>query len=263
MQKPNILASNDDGVYAPGIAALADALRTVGTVTVVAPSRERSAASHSLTMDVPLRASRIAEGVVSVEGTPTDCVLLAVKNLLAEPPDILVSGVNRGPNVGDDVTYSGTVAAAIEGTILGIPSIAVSLDRSPSGKYDYRAAAEVARQMMLLVLERGLPAATLLNVNVPNVPAEEIKGIELARLGKQTYEDSIIQKTDPRGRLYYWIGGQASPTDIAADTDIAVVARGAVSVTPIELDLTDYAAMEILRTWPLERVLKRRAEGAD
>ena len=254
MARPSILVSNDDGVNAPGLEALRRELATIGRVTVVAPDRERSAASHSLTMDVPLRANTIGEDIVSVEGTPTDCILLAVRNLLPTPPDLVVSGVNRGPNVGDDVTYSGTVAAAMEGTILGIPSMAVSLAHSEVGEYDYTFAARVARELALLILEHGMPEGTLLNVNVPNVPESEIRGIEIVRQGKQTYEDPIIQKSDPRGRNYYWIGGQATTWETQTDTDIAAIARGCVAVTPVHLDLTDYAAIDVIGSWPLDRV---------
>ena len=251
MARPRILVSNDDGVQAPGIAALRTELATIGDVIVVAPDRERSAASHSLTMDVPLRANRIAENVVSVEGTPTDCVLLAIKNLLPEPLDLLVSGINRGPNVGDDVTYSGTVAAAMEARILGVPSMAVSLGRSPSGEWDYSFAARVARELSLLILRNGLPEGTLLNVNVPNVPEDEVGGIEVVRQGKQLYEDSIVQKEDPRGRSYYWIGGHATTWQNQEDTDIAAMERGCIAVTPINLDLTDRGAMGPIGSWPL------------
>ena len=251
MAKPRILVTNDDGVRARGISALGDELATVGDVLVVAPSRERSAASHSLTMDVPLRADRIAENVISVEGTPTDCVLLAIKNLLSEPPDLVVSGVNRGPNVGDDVTYSGTVAAAMEARILGVPSMAVSLDRSPSGSWDYGFAARVARELALLILRDGLPQGTLLNVNVPNIPEEDVRGIEVVRQGKQVYEDSIVEKADPRGRSYYWIGGYATTWQNQEDTDIAALERGCVALTPIHLDLTDYGAVDRIGSWPL------------
>jgi 5'-nucleotidase len=261
VKKPTILLSNDDGVNAPGLTALRREMATLGRAIVVAPDREMSAASHSLTVHVPLRANRVADDVIRVEGTPTDCVLLAVQHLLPECPDLVVSGINRGPNLGNDVTYSGTVAAAMEGTLLGIPSIAVSLDRSEEGKYDYAFAAAVAREIAVLVLERGLPAGTLLNVNVPNRPREEIKGIATARLGKQIYEESIVKKTDPRGRRYYWIGGQLSTWKVEPDTDLAIVADGWVSVTPIELDLTDYDALEGLAAWPLERVTEALAAG--
>lgn len=259
--RPRILVSNDDGVHAPGIKALRRELAAIGDVTVVAPDRERSAASHSLTMDVPLRADVIADGVVSVVGTPTDCVLLAIKNLLAEPPDLVVSGINRGPNVGDDITYSGTVAAAMEARILGVPSMAVSLGRSPSGEWDYAFAARVARELALLILENGLPDGTLLNVNVPNVPEAEVAGIEVVRQGKQSYEDSIVQKADPRGRSYYWIGGHATTWQNQEDTDIAALERGCVAVTPINLDLTDRRTMADVAAWPLATAVGRA--GAD
>jgi 5'-nucleotidase len=264
VDRPVILVSNDDGVRAPGIAALHHALGPLGRVTVVAPDRERSASSHSLTLDVPLRANRISDDVISVEGTPTDCVLLAVKNLLPERPALVVSGINRGANMGHDVTYSGTVAAAMEATIVGIPAIAVSLDRSSEGRYDYAEAAEVAREMAALVLARGLPEGTLLNVNVPNVAVGGIRGIALTRLGKQIYEDSVVKKTDPRGRVYYWIGGQSSTWAVEPDTDFAAVAQGLVSVTPIHMDLTDYRMLEALRGWPLDLVAPpRRASDTD
>jgi 5'-nucleotidase len=262
VKKPTILLSNDDGVNAPGLAALRKEVASLGRAVVVAPDREMSAASHSLTVHVPLRANRVADDVIKVEGTPTDCVLLAVQHLLTECPDLVVSGINRGPNLGNDVTYSGTVAAAMEGTLLGIPSIAVSLDRSEDGEYDYGFAAAVAREIAVLVLERGLPEGTLLNVNVPNRPREEIKGIAVARLGKQIYEESIVKKRDPRGRRYYWIGGHVSTWTVEPDTDLAIVADGWVAVTPIELDLTDYGALEALSEWPLDRVTDALAGGA-
>ncbi len=261
MTKPTILLTNDDGVNAPGLVALRRAMATLGRAVVVAPDREMSAASHSLTVHVPLRANRVADDVIKVEGTPTDCVLLAVQHLLPECPDLVVSGINRGPNLGNDVTYSGTVAAAMEGTLLGIPSIAVSLARPEEAKYDYGFAAAVAREVALLVLEKGLPEGTLLNVNVPNRPREEIKGIATARLGKQIYKDSIVKKTDPRGRRYYWIGGQLSTSKVEPDTDLAIVADGWISVTPIELDMTDYETLEALEGWPLDRVTDALAVG--
>lgn len=264
MGKPTILLSNDDGVNAPGLTALRREMASIGRAIVVAPDREMSAASHSLTVHVPLRANRVADDVIKVEGTPTDCVLLAVQHLLPERPDLVVSGINRGPNLGNDVTYSGTVAAAMEGTLLGIPSIAVSLDRSQEGEYDYCFAASIARELALIVLEKGLPEGTLLNVNVPNRPPEEIRGIATARLGKQIYEESIVKKTDPRGRTYYWIGGQVSTPKVELDTDLAIVADGWVSVTPIELDMTDYDTLEVLRTWSLDRVVDTlTGRGAD
>ncbi len=255
MDRPRILISNDDGVHARGIKALRKALEEVADVTVVAPDRERSGASHSLTMDVPLRTHRIKENIIGVDGTPTDCVLLALKLLLPEPPDLVVSGINRGANMGDDVTYSGTIAAAMEATLMGIPAIAVSLCRCESGAYDYEASAEIAREVALMVLERGLPEGTLLNVNVPNIPREEITGVEIARQGKQVYEEAVVEKQDPRGRTYYWIGGQLTSWEPEPDTDYAAVSQRLVSITPIHLDLTDYRAMDVLRSWPLEQIV--------
>lgn len=271
MDRPRILISNDDGVHARGIKALRKALEEIADVTVVAPDRERSGASHSLTMDVPLRTHRISGNIIGVDGTPTDCVLLALKVLLSEPPDLVISGINRGPNMGDDVTYSGTIAAAMEATLMGVPAMAVSLCRCESGAYDYEASAEVARDVALMVLERGLPEGTLLNVNVPNVPREELTGVEIARQGKQVYEEAVVEKQDPRGRTYYWIGGQLTSWEPEPDTDYAAVSQGRVSITPIHLDLTDYRAMDVLRSWPLEQVVaagvrtptaKAAAEGA-
>jgi len=253
--RPRILISNDDGVHARGIKTLRKALEQIVDVTVVAPDRERSGASHSLTMDVPLRTHRIKDNIIGVDGTPTDCVLLALKLLLPEPPDLVVSGINRGPNMGDDVTYSGTIAAAMEATLMGIPAIAVSLCRCESGTYDYEASAEIARDVALMVLERGLPLGTLLNVNVPNIPREEITGVEIARQGKQVYEEAVVEKQDPRGRTYYWIGGQLTSWEPEPDTDYAAVSKGLVSITPIHLDLTDYQAMDVLRSWPLEQIV--------
>jgi 5'-nucleotidase len=255
LDRPRILISNDDGVHARGIKALRKALEEVADVTVVAPDRERSGASHSLTMDVPLRTHRIKDNIIGVDGTPTDCVLLALKLLLPEPPDLVVSGINRGANMGDDVTYSGTIAAAMEATLMGIPAMAVSLCRCESGAFDYEASAEIAREVALMVLERGLPEGTLLNVNVPNVPREEITGVEVARQGKQIYEEAVVEKQDPRGRTYYWIGGQLTSWEPEPDTDYAAVSQGLVSITPVHLDLTDYPAMDVLRSWPLELVV--------
>ena len=253
-----ILVSNDDGITAPGIEALSEALEELGEVHVVAPDRERSASSHSLTIDVPLRALRAGERRYAVRGTPTDCVLLAVENLLSRKPDIVVSGVNRGPNMGSDVTYSGTVAAAIEGTILGVPSIAVSLDHASHGEYEYGPAARVASTFAGLVLERGLPEGTLLNINVPNAPESELRPARPTRLGHQVYEDSIIEKTDPRGKSYYWIGGQSSSRSNDSGTDFAAVAAGHVSVTPIQLDMTDFETLAHLSDWLLESTVGSR-----
>lgn len=260
--RPTILVSNDDGVDSPGIRALAESLRTLGEVNVVAPDRERSAASHSLTLQVPLRAQRVDDQTVSVDGTPTDCVMLAIKNLLDRKPDLVVSGINRGANMGDDLTYSGTVAAAMEGTLLEIPSIAVSLERPDGGSYDFRPAAIVARELAAVVLERGLPEWTLLNVNVPHVPLEEIQGIRITRQGKQVYEDLIVEKEDPRGKTYYWIGGQQESWSVEPNSDHTSIRQGYVSVTPVQLDLTDYRAFATLEGWGLDGIAERFVRSA-
>ena len=262
-ERPCILVSNDDGVEAPGIKALHRELATIGDVRVVAPDRERSAASHSLTLQVPIRARRLSEEIISVDGTPTDCIMLAFKNLLEVKPDLVVSGINRGANMGDDITYSGTVAAAMEATLLGTPAIAVSLDRGDNDHYDYAAAARIAREMSLTVLDRGLPEGTLLNINVPNLPSDEIKGVKITRLGKQVYEDLIIEHADPRGRPYYWIGGQQETWSIEPNTDYTAVADGFVSITPIHLDLTDYRTFALLEGWELDSIAEAARAGLD
>ncbi len=262
-ERPCILVSNDDGVDAAGIKALHSELSSIGNVTVVAPDRERSAASHSLTLQVPIRAHRLSENVISVDGTPTDCIMLAFKNLLESKPDIVVSGINRGANMGDDITYSGTVAAAMEATLLGAPAIAVSLERNSNGDYDYTAAARIAREISLEVLKRGLPDGILLNVNVPSLPSEKIRGIKITRLGKQVYEDLIIEQTDPRGKPYYWIGGQQETWSIEPNTDYTAVADGFVSITPIHLDLTDYRTFALLEGWELDSITEAAGGKTD
>jgi 5'-nucleotidase len=234
----HILVTNDDGIHAPGIRALASALETVGRVTVSAPDREQSATSHSLTLHRPLRIRKISEREMSVDGTPTDSVLLAVHGFLTERPSLVVSGINHGPNMGNDVLYSGTVAGASEGTFLGIPSIAISL--ATWGTPDFAPAARVARSLVRGLLRRGLPARTCLNVNVPPVPWGEIKGVRITRLGKRVYRDVIVEKTDPRGKLYYWIGGEEPTWEHDETSDFTAVEQGYVSVTPLSFELTDY-----------------------
>ncbi len=246
----NILVSNDDGIGAPGLRALVEALADLGEVTVVAPDRERSAAGHSLTLHRPLRVSRIDRRWYSVDGTPTDAVALALKGLLDRPPDLVVAGINEGANLGDDVTYSGTVAAAAEATLCGRPALAVSLATDGEGRHLETAAAYavmVAREMA----ERGLPAGTLLNMNVPNVAAEAVRGVVFTRQGRRTYSETIVEKVDPRGRTYYWIGGGPPEWHAGEGTDFDAVRAGFVSLTPLHLDLTNYTALEVLRTWDL------------
>ena len=243
-----ILVSNDDGVRSEGIGALAEALKDLGTVYVVAPDRERSAASHSLSLTHPLRVEKVSPRVYSVDGTPTDCVNLGVNGILrGKKIDLLVSGINKGANLGDDITYSGTVSAAMEGTLLGIPSIAVSLVTRTRFRFDTAAAmaVDVARK----VLKRGLPDDTLLNVNVPNAAREEIKGVRVTRMGKRVYGDLIVEKRDPRGKKYYWIGGDNLNSEDVPGSDLEAIEEGFISVTPIHLDLTNYAALRALRKW--------------
>jgi 5'-nucleotidase len=244
-----ILVTNDDGVYAPGLRALAKALRPLGGVTIVAPDRERSAASHALTLHQPLRIREIEPRVHAVDGTPTDCVLLAYHGILRRRIDLVVSGVNHGPNMGDDVSYSGTVAAAIEGTTLGIPSIAVSL--SAWKKVGFDAAARFAASLSRAVLEKGLRPQVLLNVNIPPRTRSRIRGVKVTRLGKRVYRDVIIRKLDPRGRPYYWIGGEEPTWESAENTDFTAVEEGFVSITPLHLDLTDYKSIVDMEAWDL------------
>ena len=242
-----ILLSNDDGVFAQGLVTLKEALEDLGEVYVVAPDREKSAVSHAVTLHRPLRVERIRERIYVVDGTPTDCVILAVNKLLDKRPQLLVSGINQGGNMGDDVTYSGTVSAAMEGTILGIPSIAVSLVVEKHRNYEN--AALFVRKLVKWMENSPLPEETFLNVNVPDREEyNQIKGVMWTRQGKRVYSDSIYELVDPRGKKYYWIGGvPLEDVDNGEDTDIGAVSKGYISVTPIHLDLTDYRALDFLR----------------
>jgi len=246
-QRPNILVTNDDGVGAEGLMALREALKPLGNVTVVAPDREQSAASHAVTLRYPLRVSEIEPGLISVDGTPTDCVLLAVNGLLPEKPDYVFSGINHGPNMGSDVSYSGTVAAAIEGTLCGIPSVAVS--RAAWGTGDFSAAAEFAAVLARMVMERGIPNRSLLNVNVPAVARSEIAGVRITKLGRRLYRDAVVEKRDPRGKKCYWIGGERPTWSDEEGSDFNAVDERMISVTPIHLDLTDYRAIVEMKSW--------------
>lgn len=232
----SILVSNDDGVNAPGLALLASSLAPLGEVTVVAPDRDRSGASNSLTLDTPLRVTRLANGFIAVNGTPTDCVHLAVTGLLDKAPDLVVSGINGGANLGDDVLYSGTVAAAMEGRFLGRPAIAISMVSGEPTHYD--SAARVARLLVERLEEMALPHETLLNVNVPDRPWSAFAGLRATRLGTRHRAEHTVRANDPRGRAVYWIGAPGTASDAGADTDFAAVAAGAVSVTPLTADLT-------------------------
>ncbi|MGE5173060.1 MAG: 5'/3'-nucleotidase SurE [Betaproteobacteria bacterium] len=241
-----ILVTNDDGVYSPGIQTLAKRLRELDTVVIVAPDRERSAAGHSMTLHRPLLIEELRESMYSVNGTPTDCVNIAVKGLLKETPRLIISGINKGPNLGDDVTYSGTVAGAIEGILLGIPSFAISL--AAREEFRFSEAAEVALRTADQILEQGLPAGTLLNINVPNLPISEIQGTRITRLGKRIYHQMTVERVDPRGKKYYWIGGGEPDWEREEGTDLDAVDRRFVSVTPLHLDFTDYSSFDRLRS---------------
>ena len=246
----HILVTNDDGIHAPGITALAMALTRVGEVTVVAPDRERSAVGHALTLHHPLRAMELGPNRFAVDGTPTDCVNLGILTLLARRPDIVVSGINRGGNLGDDITYSGTVSAAMEATLMGIPALAVSLVTSGPGEH-YDAAAAVAARLAEMVRVRGLPPDTFLNVNVPDRPEPELLPPRVTTQGKRRYEGAIVDKVDPRGRSYYWIGSAVPEFLDLEGSDYHAIARGHISVTPLHLDLTNYASLDVLRSWQL------------
>ncbi|MFQ2166800.1 5'/3'-nucleotidase SurE [Aeromonas hydrophila] len=241
-----ILVSNDDGVHAEGIRALSEALAACGEVIVVAPDRNRSGASHSLTLEVPLRVTHIAEtGYHAVKGTPTDCVHLAVNELVRPEPDMVVAGINHGANLGDDVIYSGTVAAATEGRHLGFPSLAISL----VGKTHFATAAHYAAQLVRGMMVHPLPADQILNVNVPDLPLDQIKGIRVTRLGNRHRAESVICSEDPRGQPIYWIGPPGSQQDAGEGTDFAAIEQGYVSITPLTIDMTAYSSLAGLGAW--------------
>lgn len=243
-----ILVTNDDGYTAEGITALAAALRNVGEVVVVAPDRERSAAGHALTLHHPLRATEISAGGFAVDGTPTDCVNLGIHNLLSFKPDIVVSGINHGANLGDDITYSGTVSGAMEATLMGIPAFAMSLACRGAGR-NFAAAAAFAARLALEIADKGLPPDTFLNVNVPDLAEEELGPAVVTRQGKRRYDGVIIDKIDPRGRKYYWIGTAEAEFQDIEGTDFHAISRGHISITPLHLDLTNYASMKALEKW--------------
>ncbi len=251
----HILVTNDDGVQAPGLLALAREMRNLGPVTVFAPDRNWSASGHVKTMERPLRAYSVAladgSPALTTDGAPSDAVALALLGLVKEKIRLVVSGINPHENIGHDVTYSGTVTAAMEAVIGGVPGMAVSLHAPDGfrGVLDYSTAARVARRVAEKLLSTGLPEGIFLNVNVPYLPLEQIKGFQVTRQGLRVYRDALDSRVDPRGRPYYWIGGEF-PTGIPADgTDFGAIKAGYVSITPLQLDLTSYAAMEKLKEW--------------
>lgn len=244
-----ILCTNDDGYLSPGIRVLAEAAHEIGSVDIVAPDREQSASSNALTLHQPLRARKTHDGTTIVDGTPTDCVILAVSELLDTRPDLCVSGVNNGPNMGEDVLYSGTVAAAMEATLLGIPAVAFS--------YIGREIAElegwqpIVSGLLKQILARGIPPHELLNVNLPALPPSEVRGVRVTNLGRRRYSESITRAPDPSGREYYWIGGGSTLWTGGPDADFRAVRDGYISVTPLHLDLTSYRRLDEVRGWNL------------
>lgn len=250
----HILVTNDDGVLAPGLLALAQEMRNLGKVTVLAPDRNWSASGHVKTMERPLRVRpvRLADGspALTSDGAPSDCVALALLGVVEEKIDLVVSGINPNANIGHDVTYSGTVTAAMEAVIAGVPGIAVSLNSEPGhGELDYAPAARVALRVARRAMAEGIPPGVLLNVNVPHLPEAQMRGMAITRQGLRVYRDALVKRDDPRGRPYYWIGGDF-PTGVNEHgTDFGALAEGYVSVTPLQLDLTAREALDILRRW--------------
>ncbi|MGQ0703800.1 MAG: 5'/3'-nucleotidase SurE [Gemmatimonadales bacterium] len=246
-----ILVSNDDGILSPGIAVLAEACRSVGQVTVIAPDREQSGASHALTLHRPLRPQRRFDGSFQVDGTPTDCVLLAVGALMPEKPDFVFSGVNVGPNMGEDVLYSGTVSAAMEAVTLGIPGIAISFaSRVAEQLASYQPI--LAKLVQRIVSVPGFPPNMLLNVNLPDLEGPQVRGVRVTKLGSRYFSESLTRMKDPWGKEVYWIGGGAITWTGGAESDHQAVAEGFISVTPLQLDLTSYDLVETVRGWALE-----------
>lgn len=249
-RRPLLLVTNDDGVYSKGIRSLAVALKAVGQVVVVAPTTERSATSHSLTLHRPLRIAMIARDIYAVDGTPTDCVSLGVNQILrGRRPDLLISGINRGGNLGDDVHYSGTVSAALEGGIMGIPSVAISLHARDH--FQFQGACAFAVRLVRKLLRTHLPSGTILNVNVPNLPKSKIRGYAFTKQGKRNYGDVVVEKIDPRGRKYYWIGGADVGFEDIAASDCNAINEHMISITPIRVDLTDYPYLKKMQRWKI------------
>lgn len=242
-----ILLSNDDGYFAPGLESLATALSTIADIVVVAPERDRSGASNSLTLDRPLSLHRSHRGFFYVNGTPTDCVHLAVTGMLDTLPDMVVSGINDGANMGDDTIYSGTVAAATEGFLLGIPAIAISLARFSEGNFS--TAARIAAELVQRYQRDKLHGTVLLNVNVPDVPYEELQGMEVTRLGRRHKAEPVVKSQSPRGETVYWVGAAGPVQDAGEGTDFFAIQRNRVSVTPLQIDLTRYGQMDSVKMW--------------
>jgi 5'-nucleotidase len=249
--------TNDDGIEAPGIQVLADALKEIGDVTIIAPLKEQSGVGHGITMQIPLRVIKYDKNGeffgYAVNGTPADCVKIGVRNIMKETPDLVVSGINHGSNTAINIIYSGTVSAAREASIMDIPSIAISLTNHAGT--DFKFSGKIARLLAKKMIGKDLPKGTLLNVNVPDVPEDQIKGIYLTTQGKSKWDDVYEQRVDPNGRDYYWLTGNLTVLDTEIETDQAAIKNNYVSITPIHFDLTDYAAYEKMKSWKVERLM--------
>lgn len=260
MARVRILVTNDDGIASPGIHAVATALGALGEVWIVAPDRERTAVGHAVTLHKPLRITKMAPRVFMVNGTPVDCVNLALLKIMPHQPALIVSGINRGVNLGDDVMYSGTVSGALEGTMFGIPSVAVSQEGEDTFRFEV--GARYATRVASEVLVHGLPPETILNVNIPDVPMRGIKGVKVTCLSRRRFNNPIVEKVDPRGRKYYWIAGTRQSWSRQQDADHEALARHMVSVTPIRLDTTHHTMLAHFKTWEgtLSRPLVARTQ---
>ena len=238
-----ILITNDDGIHSPGLMALKESLAPLGKIVVVAPDRDNSAIAHALTMNRPLRLIKLDEDVYTLDGTPTDCVSISLGKVLDRAPDLLVSGINSGPNIGDDISYSGTVSAAIEGTMYAVPSMAVSM--AGDQPLDYTRAGSLIRELAQRVIDHGLPANTLMNINIP--AADKLRGVKITRQGRRIWKQAVQEVMDPRGRVHYWIGGGTPLLDSGKDTDVRALGEGYVSISPIHLDLTNHEGISYFR----------------
>ncbi|HJR77089.1 MAG TPA: 5'/3'-nucleotidase SurE [Nitrospiraceae bacterium] len=242
-----ILVTNDDGVMSPGLQALADGLQGLGQIWVVAPDRERTAVAHGVTLHKPLRIHEVGRRRYTVNGTPVDCINLALAKIMSRPPNIVVSGINKGVNLGDDVMYSGTVSAALEGAVLGLPSIAISQEGDE--RFRFQAGAYYAKRVVAMVIARGLPPETILNINIPDCPLHAIKGVRITCLSRRRFENPIIEQVDPRGRKYYWIAGRRISWSRQKNADHEAIEERMVSITPLHLDTTHYEVLEQFRSW--------------
>ena len=253
-KQPNILITNDDGIHAPGIYALWEAMKELGEVTVVAPDTEKSAVGHAITLSNPIRIQKIERhgGFTgyAVNGTPADCVKIAVRSLLKDKPDIVVSGINSGANVGNNIIYSGTVSAATEGVFYNIPSVAISLDSIYGG--DFNPSKTISKYVVNTVVKKGLPKGTLLNINIPNVPETQLKGIKITRQGDVFFRDWFEKREDPRGRIYYWMSGEVVTPNSNSEMDSSALKSDYISITPIHYDLTNHGYLDELKKWKFE-----------